>query len=112
MDYKRREEIFSKDYISTRELQELLGYTNISSASNKMGEIKEVTGDRLKVKGRIHTEDYFAYFKVFPDDRYNRLTANRELSENEVKEYSPLKARPEQTVSEPVKTEEQTEKTD
>lgn len=97
MDYKRREEIFSKDYITTRELQELLGYTNLSGASNKMMQMKRVTGDRLGIKGRIHTEDYFAYFEIYPDDRYNRLTSNRELSERELNEYIPQKLRKEQT---------------
>lgn len=85
-----------KSDITTRELQELLGYTNVSGASNKMMQIKRVVGDRLGVKGKIHTEDYFAYFEIYPDDRYNRLTSNRELSERELNEYIPQKLRTEQ----------------
>jgi hypothetical protein len=72
MTYARREEIFSKDYISVGELQELLGYTQQTHASIKMQEIKRVVGDRLGVKGKIHTEDYFEYFRI-KADRYSKL---------------------------------------
>lgn len=71
MTYLRREEIFSKDYITTKELQELLGIKNISTASRKIMEIKRVVGDRLGVKGKIHTEDYFDFFNV-KTDRYTK----------------------------------------
>ena len=93
MDYKRREEIFSKDYITTRELKELLGFTDVSAASQKMMQIKRTVGDKLGVKGRIHTEDYFRFFDIHPNDRYNQLTQNRELSDNETKFYNPLTAK-------------------
>ncbi len=69
MTYAERELIFSKDFITTQELQALLGYSNISGASAKMGEIKRVVGDRLGIKGKIHTEDYLEYFKI-KTDRY------------------------------------------
>ena len=69
MTYARREEIFSKDYITTQELQELLGYADLSSASKKVGEIKRAVGDRLGVKGKIHVEDYLEYFGI-KTDRY------------------------------------------
>ena len=69
MTYTEREQIFSKDYITTQELQVLLGYSNISGASAKMSEIKRVVGDRLGIKGKIHTEDYLEYFKI-KTDRY------------------------------------------
>lgn len=72
MTYARREEIFSKDYITTKELQELLGYANLPSASQKMNEIKRVVGDKLGVKGKIHTEDYLRFFDV-QSDRYVKL---------------------------------------
>lgn len=71
MTYEKREEIFSKDYITTQELQDLLGYKNIASASEKLTEIKRVVGDRLGVKGRIHTEDYFLFFGI-KTDRYTK----------------------------------------
>ena len=73
MTYARREEIFSKDYITTKELQELLGFTHESGASQKMGEIRRKVGDRLGIKGRIHTEDYFKFFGIETTDRYKKL---------------------------------------
>ena len=72
MTYVRREEIFSKDYITTQELQELLGFTDKSAASKKMMEIKRVVGDRLGIKGRLHTEDYIEFFNI-KTDRYAKL---------------------------------------
>ena len=71
MTYARREEIFSKEAITTGELQELLGFNNLSDASSKMTEIKHVVGDRLGVKGRLHIADYLEYFKI-KTDRYAR----------------------------------------
>mgnify|MGYP007037141780 CR=1 FL=1 len=71
MTYARREEIFSKDFITTKELKELLRIKNISSASRKVMEIKRVVGDRLGIKGRIHTEDYFEFFNI-KTDRYKK----------------------------------------
>ena len=75
MTYARREEIFSKDVITTKELQEILGYTNETDASKKMQEIKRVVGDKLGIKGKIHTEDYFEFFKI-KTDRYSKLINN------------------------------------
>lgn len=98
MDYKRREEIFSKDYITTQEIQELLGFKSQSQASQMIVQIKRVVGDKLGVKGKIHTEDYFAYFGVQPKDRYNQLTHDRELSETENQKYNPLTAGREQDI--------------
>jgi hypothetical protein len=69
MTYIKREEIFSKDYITTLELQELLGFSTLSKASAKMQEIKRKVGDRLGIKGRLHTEDYFLFFDI-KTDRY------------------------------------------
>ena len=72
MTYEKREEIFSKDYITTQELQELLGYKSLSQASVKMGDIKRAVGDRLGIKGRIHTEDYIEYYGI-KTDRYAKV---------------------------------------
>ena len=71
MTYARREEIFSKDYITTQELQEILGFKHLSQASIKMGDIKRSVGDRLGIKGRVHTEDYFEFFGI-KTDRYSK----------------------------------------
>ena len=77
MTYARREEIFSKDYITTQELQELLGFANLPSASNKMSQIKRVVGDRLGIKGKIHTEDYFEFYGI-KTDRYKKKLGDEE----------------------------------
>lgn len=69
MTYARREEILSKDVITTDELQELLALSNLPQASSKMSEIKRKVGDRLGVKGKIHIEDYLEYFNI-KTDRY------------------------------------------
>lgn len=71
MTYARREEIFSKDFIDTHELQEILGFSNLPSASKKMSEIKRVVGDRLGVKGKLHIEDYLEFFNI-KTDRYKK----------------------------------------
>ena len=71
MTYTEREQIFSKDFITTQELKVLLGYSNISGASAKMSEIKRVVGDRLKIKGKIHIEDYLEFFNI-KSDRYSK----------------------------------------
>lgn len=78
MDYKRREEIFSKDYITTHEIQELLGFKTLCEASSMMTKIKYKVGDRLGIRGRIHTEDYFAYFGI-STDRYVKPIKDTEL---------------------------------
>lgn len=79
MDYKRREEIFSKDYITTKEMQELLGFKSESEASSMMTKIRLKVGDRLGIRGRIHIEDYFEYFGITPTDRYNKPTEDTEI---------------------------------
>lgn len=68
MTYARREEIFSKDYLTISDLQELLGLTYQASAK-LIREIK-FKFDRLGVQGKIHTEDYLLYFKITNLDRY------------------------------------------
>lgn len=80
MDYKRREEIFSKDHITTQELQELLGFKTLGEASSMMTKIRLKVGDRLGIRGRIHTEDYFEYFGIKPTDRYDKPTEDTDLT--------------------------------
>ena len=78
MDYKRREEIFSKDHITTKEIQELLGFKTLGEASSMMTKIRLKVGDRLGIRGRIHTEDYFAYFGI-STDRYVKPIEDTEI---------------------------------
>lgn len=68
MSYQEREEIFSKDFITIKDLQKLLGLA-YQVAARKMREIKRKS-DRLGVQGKIHTEDYFDYFNITDRQRY------------------------------------------
>lgn len=68
MLYSEREQIFSKDYLTIKDLQQLLGLT-YQVAAKKMREIK-FKFDRLGIQGKIHTEDYFEYFKISDKQRY------------------------------------------
>lgn len=62
MTYARREEIFSKDIITIPELQELLD-TNYQDAAKIMRDIKR-RYDRYPHQGKLHVEDYKAYFEI------------------------------------------------
>lgn len=81
MDYKRREEIFSKEFISTRELQEIFDISQLANASTLMKKIKKETGDKLGIKGKIHINDYFKYFGI-ETDRYIKPTPSIEIPES------------------------------
>ncbi len=63
MTYAERENIFSKEYITTKELADLLGLA-YANASTLMQTIKRKTGDRLNIRGKIHVQDYLDYFKL------------------------------------------------
>jgi hypothetical protein len=60
--YARREEIFSKDIITIDELAELLN-TNYQEAAKVMRNIKR-RFDRYPHLGKLHVEDYKAYFEI------------------------------------------------
>lgn len=81
MDDKRREEIFSKESISTRELQEIFEISMLANASLLMTKIKQATGDRLGIKGKIHIADYCKYFGI-ETDRYINPQADMEIPES------------------------------
>lgn len=74
MTPERRNEILSKDVITTSELAELLDI-NRTYASNCMLNIKQKS-DRLKlitgktVKGKCHIQDYLDYFGLNKTERY------------------------------------------
>lgn len=67
MTYAMREEIFSKEYLSIKDMQELLGM-KYQDAARIMRNIKRRT-DRLGIRGKIHVQDYLDYFQI-PPDRY------------------------------------------
>lgn len=74
MTPERRNQILSKDVITTSELGELLDI-NRTYASNCMLNIKQKS-DRLKlitgatIKGKCHVQDYLDYFGIDNTDRY------------------------------------------
>lgn len=78
MTIERRNQILSKDVISTSELAELLGI-NETYASYCMGNIKR-NSDRLAkitgktIKGKCHVQDYLDFFGIDKSDRYGKCS--------------------------------------
>lgn len=68
MSFEEREKIFSKDYLSIKDLQALLGLT-YQCAAKLIRQIK-FKHDRLHIQGKLHVEDYFEYFKIKDKQRY------------------------------------------
>lgn len=68
MSYLEREQIFSKDYLTIQDLQQLLGLT-YQVAARVMRQIK-FKFDRLGIQGKLHTEDYFEYYNITDKQRY------------------------------------------
>ena len=67
MTYAMQEEIFSKEYLSIEDIQELLGMS-YDDAARTIRNIKRRT-DRLGIRGKLHVQDYLDYFQI-PPDRY------------------------------------------
>jgi hypothetical protein len=57
MTEERRREIFSKEALTIKDVQELYD-VSYSSAALLIRNWKRVAGDRIKIQGRIHIEDY------------------------------------------------------
>lgn len=75
MTYARREEILSKEVISTEEFAELFGISK-KEASTQVSAIKrriECDGrmPRVTTCGKLHVQDYFDVFRI-PVDRYSK----------------------------------------
>ena len=70
MSYSEREQIISKDYLTIKDLQQLLGLT-YQVAARVMRQIK-FKFDRLGIQGKLHTEDYFEYYNITDRQRYIR----------------------------------------
>lgn len=68
MSYLEREQIFSKDYLTIKDLQQLLGLS-YQIAAKLMRQIK-FKFDRLGIQGKLHTEDYFEYYNITDKQRY------------------------------------------
>lgn len=68
MTYSEREEIMSKDVMTTAELAKLLD-CNIATASTTLGDIKtfiERNGGkpRITTRGKLHVQDYCDYYRI------------------------------------------------
>lgn len=74
MTYSRREEIFSKDYISIADMQDLLGmsYNDAAILIRNIKRSLEFSGAkvRLNVQGKLHVQDYLDYFNIDNPMRY------------------------------------------
>ena len=79
MTYAVREAIFSKDYITIKDMQALLGM-GYNDAAKMIRDIKrELTlnpkyngqGVRLDVQGKLHVQDYLDYFNITDHQRYS-----------------------------------------
>ena len=71
MTYERREEIFSKDALTSSEVAELLAVSR-ATANIIINNIRLKYGDRLGMSGRVLVEDYKRYFGAPERERYNR----------------------------------------
>lgn len=73
MDYKRREEIFSKEALSIKDVMELTGKPYATSAEIIRNMKLKIKSDRLGIDGMIHILDYFKAMGIDPKnpgDRY------------------------------------------
>lgn len=75
MTYSRREEIFSKDYISIADMQDLLGM-GYDDAAKTIRDIKRELrlnpkyngqGVRIDIQGKLHVQDYLDYYHLSPE---------------------------------------------
>lgn len=88
MTYERREQIFSKEYLTTSEIGEIFGVDECS-ASTLLQNIKRKVGDRLNKRGKVHIQDYFEAYDLNPSD-YRPSTSiilAKELVSTVVSEY-------------------------
>lgn len=70
MTYSEREEIFSKEVLTIKDLMAVLDIANYQTAAQLMRQIKRATGDRYPVQGKLHVADYLEYFNIDGGDRY------------------------------------------
>lgn len=68
MTYERREEIFSKEVLTIKDVQELFG-VDYGTASSIIRQIK-FKYDCLQIQGKVHIADYCRYFDIPVGTRY------------------------------------------
>lgn len=61
---ERRKEIFSKEYISTKELKEIFNLQTRQYASKILKLIKQSTESSCGMRGKIYVTDFFKYYKI------------------------------------------------
>lgn len=84
MTYEEREAIFAKEALSVADVQALFGVCK-SEATNIMNTIRRQTGDRLKVQGKIHIEDYLKHFGIEANRYTPKQTAILEETDSTIK---------------------------
>ena len=84
MTYEEREAIFAKEALSIADVQALFGVCK-SEATNIMNAIRRQTGDRLKVQGKIHIEDYLKHFGIEANRYTPKQTAILEETDSTIK---------------------------
>lgn len=84
MTYEEREAIFAKEALSVADVQALFGVCK-SEATNIMNAIRRQTGDRLKVQGKIHIEDYLKHFGIEANRYTPKQTAILEETDSTIK---------------------------
>lgn len=62
MTAAKREEMFSKDYLTIKDVQELLDLS-YGDAAKLIRQIRRKT-DRLGIQGKIHVQDYIDYYNL------------------------------------------------
>lgn len=70
MTYEQREAIFSKEVMTIRDVQELMGQS-YQQAAALIRQIKR-KNDRLGVQGMLHVQDYLDYFGLDGGKRYEK----------------------------------------
>lgn len=82
MTIKERNEMFAKDVLTIEDLQKLLGMS-YGDAANTIRGIK-LKSDRLKIRGKIHVQDYLDAFGL---DRQYYLGGIENNEENHQKDH-------------------------
>ena len=75
-----RTEIFEKEVLTVEDIMFLFAF-NKTKAYELINQIKRKY-DRLKIQGRLHTEDYFEYYGITDKQRYLGGTDNVCISSN------------------------------
>lgn len=70
MTYAEHERIFSKEFLNGNDLAIIFDIDK-STASQLIQAIK-FKSDRLHLRGKVHIQDYFDYFKITDMSRYSK----------------------------------------